>query len=84
MSYSAWLETQVSRLEEEIREHEVFDSERPASAKELEELRTKIVIHRYLKQQLQRRNPRIEVPDFDTAEFILVRQPEKPPTHPGL
>lgn len=75
MSYTNWLRRQVERLEAEIARHSVFDSDVPASAKELRELRTKVVIHTYLRQQLLRREP-LPVPaeEYDTQEFVLVRR----------
>ena len=74
MSTTEWLRRQVERLEDEIRRHSVFDTESPASASELRELRTKVVIHRYLKQQLLRRDTIVRDPEFDTQEFVLVRK----------
>jgi hypothetical protein len=75
MRYTQWLRRQVERLETEIREHPVFTSNQPATAGELRELRTKSVIHTFLKQQLLRREPvRYEVPEVDTQEFVLVRR----------
>ena len=75
MRYTEWLRRQVERLESEIREHSVFSSSNPASAKELYELRTKVVIHTFLKQQLLRREPvTADVPEVDTQEFVLVRR----------
>jgi hypothetical protein len=74
MSTTDWLRRQVERLEDEIRRHSVFDTETPASATELRELRTKVVIHRYLKQQLLRRDTVVRDPLFDTQEFVLVRK----------
>ncbi len=75
MSYTDWLRNQVARLEDEIRAHSVFDSDSPASAVQLRELRSKVVIHTYLKQQLLRRET-IAVADeeYDTQEFVLVRR----------
>jgi hypothetical protein len=75
MSTTDWLRHQVARLEDEIRRHSVFDTESPASATELRELRTKVVIHRYLKQQLLRRETVVvRDPMFDTQEFVLVHK----------
>lgn len=68
MKFTHWLRQQVTRLENEIREHDVFDSDLPATPATLAELRTKVVLHTYLKQQLLRR----EVVEFDTNEFELV------------
>jgi hypothetical protein len=75
MSYTDWLRNQVERLEAEIRAHSVFDNDRPASPVQLRELRSKVVIHTYLRQQLLRRET-IAVPDeeYDTQEFVLVRR----------
>lgn len=74
MSYTDWLRKQVSRLEEEIRQHSVFDSDRPASATQLKELRGKVVIHTYLRQQLLRRDTQVAVEEYDTQEFVTVRR----------
>lgn len=75
MRYTKWLRRQVERLETEIREHPVFTSNAPATPAELRELRTKSVIHTFLKQQLLRREPCTqEVPEVDTQEFVLVRR----------
>lgn len=74
MSYTDWLRGQVSRLEEEIRLHSVFEADRPASSGELKELRRKVVIHTYLKQQLLRRDTVVLEEEYDTQEFVLVRR----------
>ncbi len=55
---------QVERLELEIRRHRVFDSDAPATVAEIEELREKVVLHTYLKQQSER----VE----NVAEIVLV------------
>ena len=79
MTYTDWLRRQVSRLEEEIRAHSVFDTDSPATPAELKALRSKVVIHTYLKQQLLRRET-VVVPDapyaeeYETQEFVLVRR----------
>jgi hypothetical protein len=75
MSYTDWLRNQVARLEEEIRVSSVFDSESPASIAQLKELRTKVVIHTYLRQQLLRRDTQVGFDEeYDTQEFVLVRR----------
>jgi hypothetical protein len=74
MSYTNWLRRQVSRLEDEIRRHSIFDSDEPASARELGELRSKVVIHTYLRQQLLRRDTTVDPVEYDTQEFVLVRK----------
>lgn len=74
MSYTDWLRNQVARLEEEIRANSVFDSERPASVAQLKELRSKVVIHTYLRQQLLRRDTQVSVEEYDTQPFVLVRK----------
>ena len=75
MSYTDWLRRQVSRLEDEIARHSVFDSDAPATARQLGELRSKVVIHTYLKQQLLRRETvSILDEEYDTQEFVLVRR----------
>jgi ribosome biogenesis SPOUT family RNA methylase Rps3 len=75
MSYTNWLRDQVARLEKEIGRHSVFESDSPASPKQLKELRAKVVIHTYLKQQLLRRET-VQVMDeeYDTQEFVVVRR----------
>ena len=74
MSYTDWLRKQVARLEEEIGRHSVFDSENPASAAQLKELRSKVVIHTYLRQQLLRRDTQVSLQEYDTQEFVVVRK----------
>lgn len=76
MSTTDWLRRQVERLEEEIREHSVFDSASPASPSQLRELRTKSVLHTYLRQQLLRRDTKVtlEEEEYDTAEIVVVRK----------
>ena len=74
MSYTDWLRKQVARLEAEIASHSVFDSENPASAAQLKELRSKVVIHTYLRQQLLRRDTQVALEEYDTQEFVLVRR----------
>ncbi len=76
MSYTDWLRRQVERLEEEIRLHSVFDSDRPATPAQLLELRTKVVLHTFLKQQLLRRDTNVFLEEeYDTQEFVMVRRP---------
>lgn len=85
MNYTDWLRRQVARLEDEIRRHSVFESDAPATPSQLKELRAQVVIHRYLKQQLLRRDTQVVVEqevavsdqevDVDTQEFVLVRKP---------
>jgi ribosome biogenesis SPOUT family RNA methylase Rps3 len=79
MSYTDWLRRQTSRLEKEIGGHSVFDSDTPATPQQLNELRRKVVIHTYLRQQLLRRDTivALDVPfeeEYDTQEFVLVRK----------
>jgi hypothetical protein len=75
MTYTDWLRRQVARLEEEIRAHSVFETDSPATPAELKALRSKVVIHTYLRQQLLRRET-VAVPaeEYDTQEFVLVRR----------
>ena len=73
MSYTNWLRRQVQKLEAEIGRTPLFDTASPATTRQLQELRSKIVIHTYLKQQLLRRetlSPSGEE-EFDTQEFFL-------------
>ena len=74
MSYTDWLRRQVARLEDEIHRHSVFDSDTPATKRQLDELRSKAVIHTYLRQQLLRRDTVVETEEYDTQEFVLVRK----------
>ena len=75
MSYTDWLRRQVERLEEEIRRHSVFDSDNPATPGQLKELRSKVVIHTYLRQQLLRRETvTVLEEEYDTQEFVVVRK----------
>jgi len=74
MSYTDWLRRQVARLEEEIRLNSIFDSESPASPAQLKELRAKVVIHTYLRQQLLRRDTQVFTEEYDTQPFVLVRR----------
>lgn len=79
MSYTNWLRKQVERLENEIRDDSIFDTDTPPTREELHELREKIVVHTYLRQQLLRRET-VQPADtkkrelFDTQEFVLVRK----------
>jgi hypothetical protein len=76
MSYTNWLSRQVSRLEQEIRSCSVFDTDSPATPAELKALRSKVVIHTYLRQQLLRRETLAALPaeEYDTQEFVMVRR----------
>ena len=75
MSYTDWLRRQVSRLEDEIRSHSVFETDSPATPAELKMLRSKVVIHTYLRQQLLRRETVVvNDEEYDTQEFVVVRR----------
>ena len=75
MSYTDWLRKQVARLEDEVRRHSIFDSDTPATGAQLEELRGKVVIHTYLRQQLLRREPiLLGDEEYDTQEFVVVKR----------
>jgi hypothetical protein len=74
MSYTDWLRKQVERLESDIRRSSVFDTDAPASPAQLKELRSKVVIHTYLRQQLLRRDTQVHPEEYDTQEFVLVRR----------
>ena len=74
MSYTDWLRRQVSRLEGEIRRHSIFDSDAPATRGQLRELRSKVVIHTYLRQQLLRRDTQVSTEEYETQEFVLVKR----------
>jgi hypothetical protein len=77
MSYTDWLRRQVSRLEEELRAHSVFENDSPATAADLKALRSKVVVHTYLKQQLLRRETVTASAfgeEYDTQEFVMVRR----------
>jgi hypothetical protein len=70
MRYTEWLRVQVERLEADLRGHTVFDSDRPATHEQLAELREKVVLHRFLKQQLQQRET-LKAREYDTEEIVL-------------
>ena len=72
MSLTEWLRRKVEQLELEIAASHVFESAHPATRADLQELAKKIVIHRYLQQQLQQRERR------NTVEMPLVAA-----THPA-
>jgi hypothetical protein len=78
MTYTDWLRRQVARLEAEIRAHSVFDTDSPATPAELKALRSKVVIHTYLRQQLLRREtvvvPDAYVEEYETQELVVVRR----------
>ena len=75
MSYTDWLRRQVSRLEEEIRRHSIFDTDAPATKTQLRELRSKVVIHTYLRQQLLRLDTVVVgAEEYETQEFVLVKR----------
>jgi len=80
MSYTNWLRRQVGRLENDIRRHSVFESDAPATVAQLRELRSKAVLHTFMKQQLLRREvplaqePDRQVEEYDTQEVVLVRK----------
>jgi hypothetical protein len=75
MSYTDWLRRQVTKLEEEIGHHSVFETTAPATSTDLQELHSKVVIHTYLKQQLLRRETLSPfagtVEDYDTQEYVI-------------
>ena len=79
MTYTEWLRRQVARLEEEIRASSVFETDSPATPAELKTLRSRVIIHTYLRQQLLRRET-VVIPDetyaeeYDTQEFVMVRR----------
>jgi hypothetical protein len=81
MAYTDWLRAQVERLENEVREHSVFDSSDPASASQLEELRSKVVIHTYLKQQLLRRETVRPTAPVNFDELGIEIDLDVPPEH---
>lgn len=54
-TFTRWLEAKTEELAQQISSHPVFESEQPASADELRQLRTMCVVHRFLSQELERR-----------------------------
>jgi hypothetical protein len=70
MSHTNWLRNQVERLETEIRADSIFDTETPPTREELHELREKVVVHTYLRQQLLRRET---VRSSDTTDRSTAR-----------
>jgi hypothetical protein len=63
-----WLRGQVTRMERQISESDVFRSEEPASADDIRELKQIVIIHAFLQQELARleagsaRHATLEVP----------------------
>jgi hypothetical protein len=55
MDFTDWLQRQIDRLECEIVASQAFDTALRASPKDLEELKTTIVVYRFLQQELQQR-----------------------------
>ncbi len=55
MKLTTWIRRQVRSLEHEIGAHSVFSTSAPATHEELVDLRSKVALHAYLKQQLTRR-----------------------------
>jgi branched-subunit amino acid aminotransferase/4-amino-4-deoxychorismate lyase len=78
MSSTNWLRKQVERLEQEIREDSIFETDTPPTREALRELREKVVVHTYLKQQLLRRETvrgdETKRKLFDTQEFALAHK----------
>ena len=71
MKLTDWLMKQVAKLEREIRETAVFESDAPASRQELVDLRKKVVIRDFLAQELQRRQAAEMEPWMDAARVAL-------------
>lgn len=79
MNSTAWLRKQLERLENEMREDPIFETDVPPTQQELLELRAKVVVHTYLKQQLQRREAaRVRAAKrsslYDTQELVLTHR----------
>ena len=60
MTHREWLRREVTRLENEIAGSSIFESAFPASIDEIRELTRRIVIHRFLQQELDRRDAEVE------------------------
>jgi hypothetical protein len=80
-SFDVWLRQQVDRLENEIRNHPVFESAETPTQEELAKLRRLAVVHRFLAQQLERlpNHPRVVRPrnrrisqEIDAGQFASV------------
>ena len=75
MNSTDWLRKQLERLENEMREDPIFETDVPPTQQELRELRAKVVVHTYLRQQLQRREAaRVRAKKrslYDTQELVL-------------
>ena len=52
MKLTTWIRRQVKHLEHEIGAHSVFSTSDPATHEEIVDLRSKVTLHTYLKQQL--------------------------------
>lgn len=74
MNTTEWLRRQVETLEREIRRSSLFEDDLPATTSQLHDLRRKVVLHTYLKQQLLRRAPVLDPEEYDTRELTLVRK----------
>jgi hypothetical protein len=69
MKLTTWIRRQVKHLEHEIGAHSVFSTSAPATHEELVDLRSKVALHTYLKQQLLRR----ELVKSDVAKTAFVK-----------
>lgn len=78
MSSTDWLRKQIERLETEMRDDPIFETDVPPTPQEIRELRAKVVVHTYLKQQLQRREAaRVRAAKrslYDTQELVLMHR----------
>ena len=73
MKLTTWIRRQVQSLEHEIGAHSVFSTSDPATHEELVDLRSKVALHTYLKQQLTPRDVAKSErgkTDFVKTEFV--------------
>lgn len=70
MTQTEWLKKQVARLRDEIRSSDVFESDKLPTHEELMELKRLVVIHRFLEQELRRREPQVETFEIPLAAVM--------------
>ncbi len=75
MTHSEWLRKAVTELENEIAGSSIFESAFPPSIDEIRELTRRIVIHRFLQQELDRRDAEAETScSVDTAREVTQKR----------
>lgn len=72
MKLTTWIRRQVKQLEHEIGAHSVFSTSAPATHEELIDLRSKVALHTYLKQQLTRREAKADLVKTEVVKTDVV------------